>query len=1300
MQENKNPSSNNSENQDPSRQIFSSSFAQQNNHQVPEIKLPKGGGALKGIDEKFEVNPVNGTNSVSIPLPVAPARAGFSPSLGIQYSSGGGNGLFGLGWGLGLPSIRRKTDKQLPLYHDSIESDTFIIAGAEDLILKHDYVDDNGTSSWVKQEKTTTTHHIQEYRPRIEGSWLRIERWTDLVTGIIHWRTISTNNTINVYGHSSNSRIANPKDPDRQIFEWLISHSYDNMGNLIIYEYKEENLVGVANTPFEKNRTINTVCNRYLKRVHYGNRTHYKHGDTLPPTNKFLFETVFDYGEHSDFSPNEITEWAARPDAFSSFRSGFDIRTYRLCDRVLLFHKFNATDQVQPSQSPDALLVSALKLTYQDYPEKDPAPIPLEGFTYLKEATSIGYLYKNGAYTQKAMPPLSFYYQAHAWDTTIHTLDDKAHQNLPTGIINSGYSWTDLYGEGISGILSEKNQAWYYQQNEGNGNFSPIELLTEKPSFQGLQFQDLEGSGERQLVNWGATPKGFFNYKDREKWEGFQSFEQIPNRNLSNDPNARFIDLDGDGRPDLLITEDDLFEWYPSEGKKGFGKANRLFKAVDEEEGARIVFSDQEQSIFLADMTGDGMTDIVRIKNGSVCYWANQGYGHFSAKITMANAPFLDYTEQFNPQYILLTDIDGSGTTDIAYLGKDHIHIWANHNGNYFAPAPKIIHPFPTIDNQTRVDFVDLLGTGTPCIVWSSMGVKDVNTPLKYINLTASKKPHLLYKYENNTGAAAEFEYISSTHFYLADKKADKPWASKLPFPVHVVCKTTATDYIRNTVFSSKYSYHHGYYDHLEREFRGFGRVEQLDTEDFNQIDPLASNSHADHFQVQTKSVSWYHTGASLKDKTLSEAFAAEYYTNLDPDIEKKLEGTILPNGIPNEAYHEAFRACKGLLLHQEIYSLDTDNIAQVDIPYGTNSSSYQVKVIQPHLGQKHASFVVVPIESMSYNYERNPDDPRISQNLILETDDLGIPIKTASIVYPRINIPSSLPWMVQEEQKKIHASFTEITLTHDVIEDDAYRLRTSCEEKIHEILGLTWAKGDAYFTPTSLNTHLLGSTPIGFEQEATLPPSTMIETRLSGHGKAFFLGNDLITELPFKQQESLGIPFKSFQLASTPDLRGDLYTTANQIDLLATSGLNLPSDGHFKEFNNDGNWWIPSGKTVYDLNPSPINPLFPASATNFYIPLGVEDILGNQTTITFDQYRLLPTSTKDALGNTMTTEYDYRVLQPNLVTDLNDNQTAVAYDILGIVVKTAIMGTDAAGNVVGDTLTNPTAIMDYDFSR
>ena len=49
--------------------------------EIPKITLPKGGGALKGIDEKFQVNAVNGTSSFSIPLPLSPNRNGFTPEL-------------------------------------------------------------------------------------------------------------------------------------------------------------------------------------------------------------------------------------------------------------------------------------------------------------------------------------------------------------------------------------------------------------------------------------------------------------------------------------------------------------------------------------------------------------------------------------------------------------------------------------------------------------------------------------------------------------------------------------------------------------------------------------------------------------------------------------------------------------------------------------------------------------------------------------------------------------------------------------------------------------------------------------------------------------------------------------------------------------------------------------------------------------------------------------------------------------------------------------------------------------------
>jgi hypothetical protein len=80
--------------------------------EIPKISLPQGGGALKGIDEKFEVNAANGTASFSIPLPLSPGRNGFSPSLALSYNSGGGNSPYGLGWSVGYPMVQRKTDKR------------------------------------------------------------------------------------------------------------------------------------------------------------------------------------------------------------------------------------------------------------------------------------------------------------------------------------------------------------------------------------------------------------------------------------------------------------------------------------------------------------------------------------------------------------------------------------------------------------------------------------------------------------------------------------------------------------------------------------------------------------------------------------------------------------------------------------------------------------------------------------------------------------------------------------------------------------------------------------------------------------------------------------------------------------------------------------------------------------------------------------------------------------------------------------------------------------------------------------
>src|SRR5690349_615648 len=151
---------------------------------APTPSLPKGGGAIKGIGEKFAANPVTGTGSTTVPLATSPGRSGFGPQLSVSYDSGRGNGPFGLGWHLSLPSITRKTDKGLPRYFDAQDQDVFVLSGAEDLVPVYRQ---DATGAWAKDAKggfiihedTVNGYLVRRYRPRIEGLFARIERWTN-----------------------------------------------------------------------------------------------------------------------------------------------------------------------------------------------------------------------------------------------------------------------------------------------------------------------------------------------------------------------------------------------------------------------------------------------------------------------------------------------------------------------------------------------------------------------------------------------------------------------------------------------------------------------------------------------------------------------------------------------------------------------------------------------------------------------------------------------------------------------------------------------------------------------------------------------------------------------------------------------------------------------------------------------------------------------------------------------------------------------------------------------------------------
>ena len=107
-------------------------MANQANSASSIISLPKGGGAMHGLGEKFSPDLFTGTGNFTIPVSLPPGRNGFQPQINLTYSTGMGNSPFGLGWGLSIPGVSRLTSKGIPKYDE--DNDVYVLSGAEDLV--------------------------------------------------------------------------------------------------------------------------------------------------------------------------------------------------------------------------------------------------------------------------------------------------------------------------------------------------------------------------------------------------------------------------------------------------------------------------------------------------------------------------------------------------------------------------------------------------------------------------------------------------------------------------------------------------------------------------------------------------------------------------------------------------------------------------------------------------------------------------------------------------------------------------------------------------------------------------------------------------------------------------------------------------------------------------------------------------------------------------------------------------------------------------------------------------------------
>ncbi|MDH3445784.1 MAG: FG-GAP-like repeat-containing protein, partial [Deltaproteobacteria bacterium] len=596
------------------------------NISVPKVSLPKGGGAIRGIGETFQPNPFTGTASLSIPIHTSPCR-GFEPQLSLDYSSGSGNGIFGIGFSLDIPSISRKTEKGFPKYDDT---DTFLISNADDLVpkLNKDQREPDSRSDGDGQYSVTA------FRPRTEGLFARIEQWVRITDGDTHWRVTTKDNVTSIYGESEGARIADPADKTR-VFQWLLERTYDAKGNQIVYEYQSE------------------PGNKYIRRIKYGNY----YPTTKSESDEWHFEVLFEYSKPPTVEKSPIDKDMSpdrpRPDPFSSYKSGFLIRTSLRCIRISMSHRFEDVAEGNPFE------VTATELDYWDSEAAS-------ALTLLEAVRHVGY--REGA--DKAMPPLGFKWSAfNLKPAAFQSLELEPGQPVPGFLENGAHQMVDLYGEGLPGVLYTDADAVLYSRPLGEGSYASRAAPHAFPIERNLQegacaLTDLGGDGKLDLVVTTPGRTGYYESTRDGNWEPYRSFASTPAE--LHHPQRQMVDVTGDGLADLLLFEENAVKVYPSKGKLGYeGPLRHRALAplpVTSHPSAR-------EAIHFADLFGDGGSHLVRVRNGSVECWPNLGYGRFGPKVEMANAP--RFGSEFDASRLFLSDIDGSGTTDLVYAYHD-----------------------------------------------------------------------------------------------------------------------------------------------------------------------------------------------------------------------------------------------------------------------------------------------------------------------------------------------------------------------------------------------------------------------------------------------------------------------------------------------------------------------------------------------------------------------------------------------------------------------------------------------------
>jgi RHS repeat-associated protein len=696
-----------------------------------------------------------------------------------------------------------------------------------------------------------------------------------------------------------------------------------------------------------------------------------------------------------------------------------------------------------------------------------------------------------------------------------------------------------------------------------------------------------------------------------------------------------------------------------------------------------------------ADMTGDGLQDIVLVYEGNVHYWPNLGYGNWAKGILMRNSPRLPFG--YDPKRILIGDIDGDGLADFVYIDDNKVTLWINQSGNGWS-NPIEIKGTPPVSDIDAVRLADMLGSGISGVLWSADANGAERANMRFLDFTGGVKPYLLTEMSNNIGSVTRVDYAPSTRFYLEDeKRSETRWKTPLPFPVQVVARVEVIDALSGGKLTTQYSYHHGYWDGAEREFRGFGRVDQRDTETFEDFN--ANGLHPAHpfervgikaFSPPAETRTWFHQGPIGDEfgEWQETNFSNEFYSGDPQALERPIEMIDALKSLPRRARRDALRSLRGSILRTELYALD--GTGREDRPYTVTESLYGAREEDPPSGgeeERGRIFFPHALAQRVTQWERG-DDPMTQFTFTDDYDAYGQPRSQIAIAVPR-----GRDFKTRATQGDPYLATHTITTYANRDDSRRYIIGRVARATSHEIIN--------------------DGSPNLFALRASIADSSasrrIISQTLNFYDGAAFHG------LPFGQIGDHGVVARTENLVLTEQILQEAYKSGG-------TAQTPPEIPPYLVPGNSTSWTADYPQEFQDYMPPLAGYIYQRGGTGseyaqgyFAVTerrcydcqgntggngrgllLATRDSLGHDTTVIYDAYDLLPVEITDPAGLTTKAKYNYRVLQPVEVMDPNGNRTVSTFTPLGLLATMAVMGKE--GENAGDTLEVPGSQLVYNF--